>query len=75
MHLEQMTQHNAALVEQAAQAAAALATQAEALVSTVSLFRLSQAEKQQLAGRQADPGARPRRSKAAALLPGTASAL
>jgi hypothetical protein len=42
-----MTQHNAALVEEAARGAAGLATEADNLVATVSLFKLSRAEKQQ----------------------------
>jgi aerotaxis receptor len=46
-HLDQMTQHNAGLVEQAAQGAAGLAAEADNLVAAVSLFKLSQAEKQQ----------------------------
>ena len=40
-HLDGVTQQNAALVEQTAAAAAALQTQAQALVSTVSVFQLN----------------------------------
>ncbi|NML46009.1 PAS domain-containing protein [Ramlibacter sp. G-1-2-2] len=55
--LDRMTQHNAALVEQAAQGATGLATQADNLVAAVSLFKLSQADKQQPHDRERAPAA------------------
>jgi methyl-accepting chemotaxis protein len=51
-HLDNMTQHNAALVDESARGAAGLATEADNLVATVSLFKLSQAEKQQKGDRK-----------------------
>jgi hypothetical protein len=39
--MDQATQQNAALVEESAAAAAGLMTQAQALVKTVSIFRLA----------------------------------
>ena len=48
-HLDQMTQQNAALVEESTAAAESMAEQAQGLVAAVSVFKLSQAENQQLA--------------------------
>ena len=72
-HLDRMTQHNAALVEQAEQGATGLATQADNLVATVSLFKLSQAEKQKGLEHKAKPSAAaPALPASAALLPANA---
>jgi aerotaxis receptor len=48
-HLDQMTQQNAALVEESTTAAESMAGQAQGLVAAVSVFKLSLAESQQLA--------------------------
>jgi aerotaxis receptor len=48
-HLDQMTQQNAALVEESTAAAESMAEQAQGLVAAVSVFKLSLAENQQLA--------------------------
>jgi aerotaxis receptor len=48
-HLDQMTQQNAALVEESTAAAESMAEQAQGLVAAVSVFQLSQAENQRLA--------------------------
>ena len=66
--LDRMTQENAALVEQAAHGAAGLATEAENLVATVSLFKLTQEEKQQFAARQQRAAATPAQDAAPAML-------
>jgi methyl-accepting chemotaxis protein len=50
-HLDQMTQRNAALVEENTSAAQSLAMHAQTLVAAVSVFKLSKAENQQLASR------------------------
>jgi aerotaxis receptor len=71
-HLDRMTQHNAALVEQAAGSSGALAVQANNLVATVSLFKLSQADKQQQDRAQPAPTMRSRGAARPMLLPATA---
>ena len=48
-HLDQMTQQNAALVEESTAAAESMAEQSQNLVAAVSVFQLSQAENQRLA--------------------------
>jgi len=48
-HLDQMTQQNAALVEESTAAAESMAEQAQSLVAAVSVFQLSLAENQRLA--------------------------
>jgi ABC-type lipopolysaccharide export system ATPase subunit len=49
-HLDQMTQQNAALVEQSAAAAQSLKDQAERLAQTVAMFKLSHGEAQHAIG-------------------------
>ncbi len=46
IQLDQVTQQNAALVEESAAAAGSLSQQAQALVSAVSIFKLDPAEKE-----------------------------
>jgi aerotaxis receptor len=48
-HLDQMTQQNAALVEESTAAAESMAQQAQSLVAAVSVFQLSQLENRRLA--------------------------
>ena len=69
-----MTQHNAALVELAAGSSGALAVQANNLVATVSLFKLSQADKQRQQQQGREQPAATTRSRGASqtmLLPAT----
>jgi methyl-accepting chemotaxis protein len=53
--MDQATQQNAALVEQMAAAASSLKNQAQDLVQTVAVFKLSDAQQAQMAQRQAAP--------------------
>jgi aerotaxis receptor len=66
-HLDQMTQQNAALVEESTAAAESMAEQAQGLVAAVSVFKLSLAENQQLA----EMHKKNNESRALPVLPGT----
>ncbi|WP_295994878.1 PAS domain-containing methyl-accepting chemotaxis protein [Rugamonas sp.] len=61
-HMDQVTQQNAALVEQAAAATASLAAEAGGLTRAVSLFQFGPAQR---TGRAAPPAQRPRRAQPA----------
>ena len=65
-HLDGMTQRNAALVDQAAQGAMGLAAEADNLVATVSLFKLTQEEKLRMGQAAAARGDVPSDDRAAA---------